>query len=196
MCLLLFHVVGDVSPLSEHLKGRTVKVFEFSVENGQSASAKQGVVLEIYVSKFEGANGGSSVALVRYDDETTELVDLRQGRVYPLDGESLPVDPFRNLWFDPAPPKQPETPKTQYYHTTPFKVTSSKQHARGLLRNDSELGKRETTKKSSWFAKKRSGGRGQGDGLKGWDREDDPQSQPVRRASWRDNVRSLVGLRT
>ena len=82
------------------------------------------------------------------------------------------------------------------HNPTPFKVTSSKQHARGLLRNDSELGKRETTKKSSWFAKKRSGGRGQGDGLKGWDREDDPQSQPVRRASWRDNVRSLVGLRT
>lgn len=116
--------VGLVSPLSEHYKGREVRVFEFSPELGKSATEKQGFVVEVYLSKFAGANGNTSMCLIKFLDQTEELIDLRQGRVFPLGGAPIPAEPFRNVWFTPAPEKEPPPPKSQYYYTTPFKLKS------------------------------------------------------------------------
>merc|ERR1711865_965322 len=71
------------------------------------------------MDKFAGANGHTPMCLVKYDTGTTELIDLRQGRVYPLGDAPLPKEPFRNLWFNPAAPKSAPPPTEQYYYTTP-----------------------------------------------------------------------------
>jgi hypothetical protein len=122
---VLSDFVGLVSPLSQTYKGREVKVFEFSPDDGASPEVRRGIVVEVYLSKFEGTNGNASVCLIKYKDDTTELVDLRQGRVYPLDGAPIPKVPFRDVWFTPGTKSVEKVAnKPQFYYTTPFKLKS------------------------------------------------------------------------